>query len=241
MALAGLRRACFLMQQAAAAAVATAAATTQATAAGHARCSVRAASSSSRTALQAAAQQAAMAGYWRSILSSARAFGANRPAALLLGTAAVSAGVWAAQVRASAAVPTCLRACDVQLVHHCCAAGHMAGDTAALSPAIPAALMQQLPASPCRPSGAGSSSARYRQPAAQQSPAPCHMLAAAPLQLPRQPRLTATLGESCRLGLYRTRSSCNICCAAFNPVVMLALHAQAAACATAASGTTAQP
>ncbi len=145
MALAGLRRACFLMQQAAAAAVATAAATTQATAAGHARCSVRAASSSSRTALQAAAQQAAMAGYWRSILSSARAFGGNRPAALLLGTAAVSAGVWAAQVRASAAVPTCLRPCDVQLVHHCCATGHMAGDTAALLPVIPAALMQQPP------------------------------------------------------------------------------------------------
>jgi protein phosphatase PTC7 len=86
------------MHQAAAAAVVTAAATTQAAAAAHARCPARAAHSSSRKALQAAAaQQAAMAGYWRSILSSARAFGASRPAALLLGTAAVSAGVWAAQ------------------------------------------------------------------------------------------------------------------------------------------------
>lgn len=87
------------MHQAAAAAVATAAATTQVAAAAS-RCPARAAhSSSSRGGLQqAAAQQAVMVGYWRSILSSARAFGANRPAALLLGTAAVSAGVWAAQV-----------------------------------------------------------------------------------------------------------------------------------------------
>jgi hypothetical protein len=39
-----------------------------------------------------------MATYWRSLLHSARAFGTQRPAALLLGTAAVSGGVWAAQV-----------------------------------------------------------------------------------------------------------------------------------------------
>ncbi|KAL4442488.1 hypothetical protein ABPG77_005072 [Micractinium sp. CCAP 211/92] len=37
-----------------------------------------------------------MASYWRSLLHSARAFGAQRPAAVLLGTAALSAGVWAA-------------------------------------------------------------------------------------------------------------------------------------------------
>lgn len=40
-----------------------------------------------------------MASYWRSLLHSARAFGAQRPAAVLLGTAALSAGVWAASVR----------------------------------------------------------------------------------------------------------------------------------------------
>ena len=109
--LAGLaRRAAtsLFMHQAAAAAVVTAAATTQVAAAAHARCPARGAHSSSRKALQAsAAQQAAMAGYWRSILSSARAFGANRPAALLLGTAAVSAGVWAAQVRGPPAAACC--------------------------------------------------------------------------------------------------------------------------------------
>lgn len=45
-----------------------------------------------------------MASYWRSLLHSARAFGAQRTAAVLLGTAALSAGVWAASVRASHAM-----------------------------------------------------------------------------------------------------------------------------------------
>lgn len=52
---------------------------------------------SSRAPLGRAAQPQAMATYWRSLLHSAKTFGTQRPAALLLGTAAVSAGVWAAQ------------------------------------------------------------------------------------------------------------------------------------------------
>lgn len=39
-----------------------------------------------------------MVAYWRSLLRGAKSFGAQRPAALLLGGAAVSAGVWVAQV-----------------------------------------------------------------------------------------------------------------------------------------------
>lgn len=53
---------------------------------------------SSKAAPSQAAQQQAMVAYWRSLLRGAKSFGAQRPAALLLGGAAVSAGVWVAQV-----------------------------------------------------------------------------------------------------------------------------------------------
>ncbi len=66
----------------------------------------------------------AMASYWRSLLHSARAFGAQRPAAVLLGTAALSAGVWAASVRASmlwwSSRRACMHMCRVATVMHSC-------------------------------------------------------------------------------------------------------------------------
>lgn len=55
---------------------------------------------SSKAGLQPV-QHAAMATYWRTIARTI----AQRPGAVLLGSAAVSAGVWAAQVRAAGGLP----------------------------------------------------------------------------------------------------------------------------------------
>lgn len=52
---------------------------------------------SSKAPLSQSGQQQAMSTYWRSLLNSARVFGAQRPATLLLSGAAVGAGVWVAQ------------------------------------------------------------------------------------------------------------------------------------------------
>ena len=112
-----------LMHQAAAAAAVAAAASTQVAAGAR-----HSSSKACKAGLQAAQQQAAMAGYWRTILSSARAFGAHRPAALLLGTAAVSAGVWAAQVRGPAAC------CSQALRAALCALQPLADSCRPLSP-----------------------------------------------------------------------------------------------------------
>jgi hypothetical protein len=53
---------------------------------------------SSKAPLPQSSQHQPMATYWRRLLHNAKAFGAQRPAAVLLGSAALGAGVWVAQV-----------------------------------------------------------------------------------------------------------------------------------------------
>ena len=178
-----------LMRSSTPAATATAVATGLAAAACHSRVSARNFSSKAGAPSPRAVH---VMSAWRSLL--------QRPAAVLLGTAAVSAGVWATQVRAvRPAVCDCALVewkaagwmrCEQAPLQHCCAA------LASIDRLLNARQLPSRPPSPARsPSGGGSSTGRCRRPAARQTPRHRHAAQAAARQRRRARTSGACLGH----------------------------------------------
>jgi hypothetical protein len=126
---------------------------------------------SSKAPLSQSGQQQAMSTYWRSLLNSARVFGAQRPATLLLSGAAVGAGVWVAQV-------CCWCSAAWLANEHKFFVADGLAVVLAWSP-LWASAMQQLCQRMCRQNGGDNSSGHFKQPAV--PPSPRRLLAPAAL------------------------------------------------------------